>query len=121
MSTSPPRLLNRLRRHRGVWVLALAVLLFKVAMSTFCVLDGPRPLTSLVGDTPTVSAVADDDGDVCVLNEAKGCHCACAHTVAMPSYFVPVLSLVPASQPRVTLPATPAPHFQRSPLRPPIA
>lgn len=121
MSTSPPRLLTQLRRHRGVWVLALAVMLFKVAMSTFCVLDGPRPLATLIGDTPTMSAVADDDGDICVLNEGKGCHCACAHTVAMPAYFQPILAAMPSAQPRIALPATPAPHFQRSPLRPPIA
>lgn len=116
-------LLNRLRRHRGVWLLALAVMLFKVGMSTFCVLDGPGPVTRLIGDTPTATASIDNDGDGdgCVLNEGKGCHCSCSHTVAMPATFLPVLAVVPPTQRPVTLPAAPSPHFQRSPLRPPIA
>ncbi|URX61553.1 hypothetical protein KR767_15995 [Luteibacter anthropi] len=121
MPAASPRLLNRLRRHRGVWLLALAVLLFKVGMSTFCILDGPGPVTTLIGDAPGISASIDNDGDHCVLNEGKGCHCACAHTVAMPATILPVVAAIPASQPPAAIPVAPSPHFQRSPLRPPIA
>ena len=34
-------LLVRLRRHRGLWVLAVAVLLIKLATGTICLADGP--------------------------------------------------------------------------------
>jgi hypothetical protein len=122
MRRPTPRLFTHLRRHRGVWMLALAVLLFKVAMSTFCVLDGPRVAFS--GDTAGATAVSNatlDDGDLCVLDEGKGCHCTCAHAVALPASIASVIvpSLVSRVQPALPVAAPPA--FARSPLRPPIA
>jgi hypothetical protein len=122
MRRPTPRLFTHLRRHRGVWMLALAVLLFKVAMSTFCVLDGPRIAFS--GDTAGATAVSNatlDDGDLCVLDEGKGCHCTCAHAVALPASIASVIvpSLVSRVQPALPVAAPPA--FARSPLRPPIA
>ncbi|MGF6709353.1 hypothetical protein QFZ41_000317 [Luteibacter sp. W1I16] len=121
MRRPSPRLFTHLRR-RDVWMLALAVLLFKVAMSTFCVLDGPRVAFS--GDGASVTAASNvtlDDGDLCVLDEGKGCHCTCAHAVALPvaTTTVTVPSLVSRVGP--ALPVTAPPAFARSPLRPPIA
>lgn len=125
MHRHAPRLLTRLRRYRGVWVLALAVLLFKVAMSTFCVLDGPR--VAFGGDVAVDTIVAgaavgtDDDSDYCVLGEAGGCHCTCAHAVALPSHDGTVAVMVALSPLAAPLPPTLSPAIVRSPLRPPIA
>ena len=116
-----PSLFSRLRRHRGVWVLALAVLLFKVAMSTFCVLDGPRP--AFASDTVVASASIDNDGDTdyCVLDEGNGCHCTCAHAVALPSHDASIPVVTALSHLAVPLPPALSPAIARSPLRPPIA
>ena len=40
MSRSVPTLLTRLRRHRGLWVLVMAVLLIKLVSGSVCVADG---------------------------------------------------------------------------------
>jgi hypothetical protein len=122
MHRHTPRLFTSLRRHRGVWVLALAVLLFKVAMSTFCVLDGPR--VTIGGDSAksTVAALnATDDGDLCVLDEGKGCHCTCAHAVALPTNDTVLAIGMPVSREHPALHEAASPRFFRSPLRPPIA
>ena len=119
MSRHSPRLFARLRRHRGVWVLALAVLLFKVAMSTFCVLDGPR--VAFGGDTASAVAVATGNGDDCVLGEGGGCHCTCAHAVALPAVDAGVTVDVILLHPDTALSEPLSPAFFRSPLRPPIA
>ncbi|MDQ0007993.1 hypothetical protein J2T07_000152 [Luteibacter jiangsuensis] len=122
MRRTTPRLFTHLRRHRGVWMLALAVLLFKVAMSTFCVLDGPRVAFS--GDAAGATAVSDTtlgDGDLCVLDEGKGCHCTCAHAVALPTSIASVIVPSLVSRVHPALPVMAPPAFTRSPLRPPIA
>lgn len=104
-------------------MLALAVLLFKVAMSTFCVLDGPR--VAFTGDTTSTTVAAatlpDGDADLCVLNEGQGCHCTCAHAVALPATDVAVIATEPVSLAHPSLRETASPAFVRSPLRPPIA
>lgn len=122
MCRTSPRLFTRLRRHRGVWMLALAVLLFKVAMSTFCVLDGPRVVLSgdAAGATIASNATLDDD-DLCVLDEGKGCHCTCAHAVALPASIAGVIVPSLVSRVHPALPVAAPPAFARSPLRPPIA
>ncbi|NID14522.1 hypothetical protein [Luteibacter yeojuensis] len=119
MSRRTPHLLARLRRHRGVWVLALAVLLFKVAMSTFCVLDGPR--VAFGGDVADTHALALEDDDTCVLGEGGGCHCTCAHAVALPSHDASVPVMATLSHLAAPLPPLLSPSIERSPLRPPIA
>ena len=40
MSSSAMPLLKRLRRHRGLWVLVMAVLLIKLVSGSVCVADG---------------------------------------------------------------------------------
>lgn len=123
MHRHTPRLFSQLRRHRGVWALALAVLLFKVAMSTFCILDGPR--VAFAGDIgkTTVATIAslEADDDSCVLDEGNGCHCTCAHAVAMPSNLTAIPVAVPAAGAHASLHANASPSFVGSPLRPPIA
>lgn len=125
MSRRPPSLLVRLRRHRGVWMLALAVLLFKVAMSTFCALDGPRAV--FAGNAPAGSAVTvqdasvDADDDYCALGEGGGCHCTCAHAVALPTHATVMAATERPSNLHLAVPAGESPAFARSPLRPPIS
>lgn len=119
---SPP-LFAYLRCQRGVWVLALAVLMFKVAMSTFCVLDGPR--VAFAGDNTKANVAAtaslEADDDLCVLDEGKGCHCTCAHATALPASPTVMPVAVPMSTAHALLRAAASPAFVRSPLRPPIA
>jgi hypothetical protein len=93
MFRTMPSLLSRLRRHRGLWMLAVAVLLIKLAAGTLCLTDGAYPgdslknlaaSSSLSVDAPADPTAADEDGG-CVLGEAGGCHCACAHTLPLPA------------------------------------
>lgn len=125
MFAHAPSLLVRLRRHRGVWTLALAVLLFKVAMSTFCALDGPRAVfasSAPAGSAATIqSGTVDADDDYCALGEGGGCHCTCAHAVALPTHAPAVATTERPSRLHATVPAGESPAFARSPLRPPIS
>lgn len=122
MSRITPRLFTRLRRHRGVWGLALAVLLFKFAMATFCLLDGPRVVT-VPGDAPAVVALdaSDTDDDACALDGGSACHCSCAHSVAMPMSTPVMVTAVPRGHVTASPPAGLQTGFEPSPLRPPIA
>lgn len=125
MHLATPRLFTRLRRQRGVWVLALAVLLFKLTMATFCLLDGPRGAPGNTMDTAraAVSVATGDStaGDTCVLDEGSGCHCSCAHNVAVPSTMPVMVAGVPHTHVAATLRPGVTPAYERSPLRPPIA
>lgn len=128
MSRIQPSLLARLRRHRGLWVLAALVLVFKLASGSACLADAPSAAltahastaaTAMTASAPLSGDTAPDPG--CLLGEVGGCHCACAHAMPVPAAavaapIVPVLALVPSAVPsgvRVVLPG--------SPLRPPIA
>jgi len=93
MRLTRPSLLTRLRRHRGLWMLAVAVLLIKLAAGTICLTDGAYSSDSLKNfaassslsvDAPADPTAADENGG-CVLGEAGGCHCACAHTLPLPA------------------------------------
>lgn len=124
MFRRPPSLLVRLRRHRGVWVLALAVLLFKVAMSTLCALDGPRIAFtdgSPAGAVAVVDTAVVDADDYCALGEGGGCHCTCAHAVALPAQWTTTSATELPSTLYRSVPAGESPAFARSPLRPPIS
>jgi hypothetical protein len=119
MHRSLPTFFQRLRRHRGGWMLLIAALMIKVAASTACVLDGPKPIVDAVS-VGQVTALA-DDGDLCFLGESGDCHCSCAHAVALPTTMPSVATIVALPGVMVHLPAPNAPLAQRSPLRPPIA
>jgi hypothetical protein len=123
-------LLTRLRRHRGLWVLAVFVLLVKLASGTVCLADGLGTTVAadataiahigISADTTVDAPWANDDG-ICWLGEGSQCHCACAHSMTLPaSVATPVLALVP----KLPVPAFSlgwVPAVTGSLLRPPIA
>lgn len=122
-------LLTRLRRHRGLWVLAVFVLLVKFASGTVCLTD--RPGASVAASAVAASHVdtaaavtaddsTDDDGN-CWLGEGSQCHCACAHSMTLPaSAAAPVLALASHFLPPA-LSSGWTPAVTGSLLRPPIA
>lgn len=116
-------LLSHLRRHRGLWALAVAVLLFKLLTSSICLAD-PQASSALAWEnaaqTSMVQASVPDDAS-CLLGEAGGCHCSCAHNMPLPAgmvLMVPVhgVSFTPAAASEGI-----APEPIASLLRPPIA
>lgn len=127
--TTTPLLLSRLRRHRGLWALAVAVLLIKLVTGTLCLTDGPgarlaASASAVTTSSATIAAVdpaaGNDDGS-CVLGEAGGCHCVCAHSVTLPTAIAlavarPDIPLDSPKDPLARVPTAPA-----SLIRPPIA
>jgi len=129
MSRASLPLLARLRRHRGLWLLAMAVLMIKLASGTLCLADGPDArlaadmattgTTALVLDS--ASAAVPDSPDDCLLGEGAGCHCSCAHSIALPMSVALSVQAMPAS---FHAPATSpgfVPAMTGTELRPPIA
>lgn len=116
-------LLPRLRRSRGLWVLAVAVLLFKVITTSICFADPSA--SSVWKHTPvtqmsSMKACVPDDGG-CLLGEAGDCHCTCAHNLPVPASMVwPALSEDMVFMPGATFIGI-VPNPIRSLLRPPIA
>jgi hypothetical protein len=128
MPRSLPTLFQRLRRHRGGWMLLIAALMIKIATGTICVLDGPGLIATATASehTLTVGNVQADtasanDGDACLLGEAGGCHCACAHAVTLPTTLPALAAVIALPVVIGHLPAAPTPLASPSPLRPPIA
>ena len=128
MYRSAPSLLTRLRRHRGLWVLAMAVLLIKLVSGSICVADGPgarfasttATTTTLTADT-AVSTVSTDEANTCLLGEGGGCHCACAHSVTLPASAPPPIAMIEARFAPLTIHSGFTPATTGSLLRPPIA
>jgi len=120
-------LLQRLRRHRGLWLLVMAVLLIKLVSSSVCVADGGQrdgfSARAGVVATMTLQAAAPAAaGDTdCLLGEGGSCHCACAHAAGLPTSVV--LAVVPADAPTLVFSAEAGrvPAITASLLRPPIA
>jgi len=84
----PPPLLTRLRRLQGAWGLCVFVLIFKLMTGVICLADGPTSTATADGTTlgavgPLAEATGGDEGGDCVLGEAAGCHCACAHAAPL--------------------------------------
>jgi len=131
MGSPTTSLPTRLRRQRGLWVLAMFALLIKVVAATVCLTDGVQsPLTSETADAASVCMVvaapvdtaANDDGSgACLLGEPGGCHCACAHSVPLTN--MSTLSItVPVSRFDRLLPDSSfVPAIAGSLFRPPIA
>jgi hypothetical protein len=119
-------LLTRLRRHRGWWVLAVAVMLIKLTAGTICLADGAQPrlgaATTTTAATTSMDAAttAIDDAAGCVLGEAGGCHCACAHTVTLPSAAVSSIAKMAAHFHPLVRPSGYTPAMAGSLIRPPI-
>ena len=125
-------MLNRLRRHRWLWALALVVLSFKLVAGTICLNDSvanrhtaPATETAVatnVANTATPSGLVDDsDNGTCLLGEAGGCHCACPETLPVPAMLT--LDFGPTESRFVfRTPAYPFLPARAGPLlRPPIA
>lgn len=128
MHRHPSSFLAHLRRHRGLWALAVAVLLIKLATSTLCLVDGQGPRANLAPSATASTLPAatpehaiPDTGDGCVLGEGGDCHCSCVHTVMLPMASVVAGALSAASvTPSLSLPDA-IPDAPASLLRPPIA
>ncbi len=127
MSRHPATLLQRLRLHKGVWMLLALAVFIKVASATVCLLDGPRLV--LIADARLATAdvvvgadpVAVSSDEVCLLGEPSGCHCACAHASTLPAPALAVASTVVIHSVDIHLSAAPSMRSLASPLRPPIA
>jgi hypothetical protein len=126
MPRSAPPLLTRLRRHRGLWVFAVAVLLIKLVSSSICIADVSA--SSYTTTQATTAVVADVAAPVhaepqqdCLLGEGGSCHCACGHTLTVPAnafmaWVAPAFAFTANPLPPSTQAA-----FVGSLLRPPIA
>jgi hypothetical protein len=120
MHRSSPFSLSRLRSSRRLWLLCVLTLLFKLATGSMCMADGVHIPSSTT--TAVDVAVSDDgsDGD-CVLGERGGCHCACSHSVPVPSSIAVVPPVVAVSSDWQVLSLPYAPTHVGVLLRPPIA
>lgn len=129
MPYARPSLLTRLRHHRGLWVLAVAVLLIKLVAGTVCAADAPEKrlvsTTSISAASMPVDTVIADvsagDPSACLLGETKGCHCACAHTVTLPTTARLSIARVQARFDTFVIRSGFTPATTGSLLRPPIA
>ena len=118
-------LLKRLRRHRGLWVLVVAVLLIKLVSGSICLADGGGRDSfserATLAAAMTVDASPQAPADDCLLGEGASCHCACAHAATLPTSVVlgvgaqAMLFLAPPAH------AGRVPAVTASLLRPPIA
>lgn len=116
-------LLSHLRRHRGLWVLAVAVLLFKLLTSSICLADPQAPSPSALGkatQTSMVQSTVPDDAS-CLLGEAGGCHCSCAHNMPLPAGMALVVPVHGVSFTPTAASGGVVPEPTTSLLRPPIA
>jgi hypothetical protein len=121
-------LLTRLRRHRGLWVLAVAVLLIKLVAGSICLGDGPaatrladtQATPSVVATMDSATAAAQDDNP-CLLGEAGGCHCACAHALTLATSVTLSVAPIETTMESPRLSPGMIPESTGSLLRPPIA
>lgn len=127
MSRFPATLLQRLRAHKGVWMLLALAVFLKVASASVCLLDGPEIVTASGNQSIAATLIASTDSsatsadDACLLGESGGCHCACAHasTLPAPGLVVAAHFVIPSVE--VHPPEAAEPRILASPLRPPIA
>jgi hypothetical protein len=127
MSSSALPLLKRLRRHRGLWVLVMAVLLIKLVSGSVCAADGGerdgfsgRASVAAAMTMQATPEVPSSDG-ACLLGEGGSCHCACAHAATLPVSLVLAVGNpgMPLGIPSADAGRVPA--VTASLLRPPIA
>lgn len=85
MHRSSPFSLSRLRSNRGLWLVCVLTMLFKLTTGALCLADGPHAPPDHATPTDVAASLdaGDGDGD-CVLGEAGGCHCLCSHSVPVP-------------------------------------
>jgi hypothetical protein len=117
-------MLTRLRRLQGVWGLCVFVLVFKLMTGAICLADGPT--SGVAADdsaaaSATAGPTAGDEGGNCVLGEAAGCHCACAHAAPLTAAVaIDAMARMSGVEPTF-LSSGYAPAPPGSLLRPPIA
>lgn len=124
MHARPVNVIQRLRSHKGAWMLVIAAILIKVMTATACMLDGPRIVDAaavVASETTTQAQTIDDQGDDCLLGESGGCHCACAHAMTLPAVAPDVVLAVLPRSVESHPPVTPVVRANASLLRPPIA
>ncbi|MEO8778581.1 MAG: hypothetical protein ABI389_07900 [Rhodanobacter sp.] len=126
MTHAATPVLARLRRYRGLWLLAFAALLLKLVTSSVCLGDLPAVQLTAADTTTTLTAAVSSTGaatagDVCLLGEAGDCHCACAHALTLTSHLVVTMASVEAMLPSSRLSLGLVPDTTGSLLRPPIA
>lgn len=126
MSVPSANLFQRMRVSRRAWLLVALALLVKLATATACLLDGPSFASAPAdrGDATHLVLATSADAAAeapCALDEAGGCHCACAHAMALPTatFAVGSITILPSYIPQP--PVAPSPRTAVSPLRPPIA
>lgn len=127
MSSPSLPLLKRLRRHRGLWALVVAVLLIRLVSGSVCLADGGerdgfsgRSVAAAAMTVQAPSQAASGDGD-CLLGEGASCHCACAHAVSLPSTMMLAVGAPDAPFLVSSVDAGRVPAVAGSLLRPPIA
>lgn len=114
-------LMNRLRRHRGLWLLVVLVMLIKLASGAVCLADGARSQPSSAVATLSMAASPASQGDDCLLGEGGACHCACAHMATLPASVSLAVGSLPAIAAQAAFVAGRVPSRSSSLLRPPIA
>ena len=107
----------------------MAVLMIKLASGSLCLADGPgarlaadRAVTGTIAltfDEASVDTLGDPDD--CLLGEGAGCHCSCAHSIALPMSVVLSVHAISASFPPPTASPGFVPGTTVTELRPPIA
>ncbi|MBS0589863.1 MAG: hypothetical protein JSR65_04415 [Proteobacteria bacterium] len=128
MPSHTPSLPVLLRRRRSLLALALFALLFKMLASTICLADGvslPSATTEKISVAMSVATLVDvaanDDNPVCPIAEKGGCHCACAHSLPLPSSPAPWVDAPAFRFDRAVLDSPRVAVTTGSLLRPPIA
>lgn len=127
MTRTAMPLLTRLRRYRGLWLLAFAALLIKLVTSSVCLGDVPATRWAATPATATLTVAMDSASseaavdEACLLGEADACHCACAHALTLTSQMVVSIAPTVVTMESSRLPPGLLPDTTGSLLRPPIA
>lgn len=127
MSRPASPLLTRLRHHRGLWLLAVAVLMIKLFAGTICLGDAPNLQVASATAATTLSVASPEMvGDAvtassCLLGEQGDCHCTCAHSVTLPATTLLPIATMEARFTSSVIHSGFTPATTGSLLRPPIA
>ncbi|MEO9078115.1 MAG: hypothetical protein ABI268_02275 [Rhodanobacter sp.] len=118
--------LIRLRRHRGLWLLAVLIVMFKLVTGTVCLGDVAGQRLATVSTTSSLAldmSAAETPAAIpdCLLGEPGGCHCSCAHSLTVPSAALLSMTAMVVSFSSPLIRSGYVPAMTGSLLRPPIA
>lgn len=107
----------------------MAVLMIKLASGTVCLADGPGARVAADAATTGTMALLWDSAsndvpgspDDCLLGEGGGCHCSCAHSIALPVSVALSVQAAPLSFHAPAVSPGFVPAMTGTELRPPIA